>query len=582
VASRAQKLHRSSANRRDSLRTRFKHLQNSLFEPSHTVTDPYVRRACRIMAMVLFANVVLSITTAICLLLDPDFLGSYTPLLALTSFVFIVTSFSGYRSCKRGNHTFAAQLFCLSIVVLSLGLAYPSASTFQLTFSYFVVLGVFISSVFLTPRFSVAMVALSVIVLLMYAWISPIATLRDVAFGPLFFISLVCTSILLLMVYRNQIEQARLAEAHTREQLLRTLVDNIPAFIYVKNLQGEYVLSNRAHYEASGFTHEHEIIGKTVFDTQPAEYAQRFHDDDLRVLRNEMSQLTIEETTQDAKGKKMVVDTTKVPLRDAQGTVNALLGITWDMTQQKAIDEQIRQHALLENALKNERELGELKTMMMHTISHEFRTPLAIAVTATEMLERYYDRMPPERRAESLQRIRTNALHVSSMLDDVTSLLKMQGGYLAFHPIAPFDLVKFMQALIQDFTKTQVVPPQLVLRTHGELNAIRADDRLLRNIVVNLLSNAIKYSPSGYPIRIECRRSGDSLIVIVADEGIGIAEQHLEKIFEPFYRAENVAHINGTGLGLKIVHDCVKIYGGTIAVDSTLGMGTTFTVTLPA
>ena len=111
--------------------------------------------------------------------------------------------------------------------------------------------------------------------------------------------------------------------------------------------------------------------------------------------------------------------------------------------------------------------------------------------------------------------------------------------------------------------------------------AALADESLLRHILLNLLSNAVKYSPPGDPVMFRATRSGNSLVFVVRDEGIGIPEQDLPALFETFRRGSNVGQTPGTGLGLVIVKQSVELHRGTITVESSEGGGTTFTVEIP-
>jgi len=107
------------------------------------------------------------------------------------------------------------------------------------------------------------------------------------------------------------------------------------------------------------------------------------------------------------------------------------------------------------------------------------------------------------------------------------------------------------------------------------------DEMLVSRILLNLISNAVKYSPNGGEVRLELDRQGDWLVLRVHDQGVGIHEEDLENIFEPFFRAEDARAIKGTGLGLSIVKDCVERHQGRISVQSVYGRGSTFIVELP-
>ena len=107
------------------------------------------------------------------------------------------------------------------------------------------------------------------------------------------------------------------------------------------------------------------------------------------------------------------------------------------------------------------------------------------------------------------------------------------------------------------------------------------DKKLMRQILSNLVSNAVKYAPTDKPITVSLERAHDSLVLSVRDEGIGVPEEDLKHLFAPFHRAANVGSISGTGLGLTIIQEAVELHGGTIAVESQVGIGTTVTVTIP-
>ena len=113
------------------------------------------------------------------------------------------------------------------------------------------------------------------------------------------------------------------------------------------------------------------------------------------------------------------------------------------------------------------------------------------------------------------------------------------------------------------------------------LDMIMADEGLLRLVIANLLSNAIKYSPSGTEILLEMLEQDNWRILRVRDYGIGISQEDIKHLFEPYHRGKNAENVKGIGLGLKIAKDFVELHGGQIEVESTIGEGTTFTVLIP-
>jgi PAS domain S-box-containing protein len=257
----------------------------------------------------------------------------------------------------------------------------------------------------------------------------------------------------------------------------------------------------------------------------------------------------------------------------------ASLVIAQDVTARKQAEIANRERETMAIALAKERELGEIRSLFMRTVSHEFRTPLATIMTATDMLDTYAHRLSLERRAESADTIRREIKRLEQMLRDMMDILRIQDQHLALDP-KPLDLEQFFYELINDFRRTAPEHP-IDVDIHVAESGVRGDERLLRYIVGNLVSNAIKYSPPNRPIGVKVEQNSGSLHLKVRDQGIGIKPEEQQRLFEPFYRGSNVNEISGTGLGLKIVHDCVHLYQGSIAVESEVGFGTTFTVTLP-
>jgi PAS domain S-box-containing protein len=234
----------------------------------------------------------------------------------------------------------------------------------------------------------------------------------------------------------------------------------------------------------------------------------------------------------------------------------------------------------LRRALEQERELGELKSRFVSMVSHEFRTPLGITMSAVELLRNYLDRLPKDKLAELLNDIHSSTLRMSGLMEQVLLLGRVEAGRVAFQS-APLQL-KTLGARLTDETHsaTQHKCP-IEFRAEGKLAGARGDEALLRHIFSNLLSNAVKYSCAGRPVEFELRREGGDAAFMVRDRGIGIPEADQARLFEAFHRGGNVGEITGTGLGLLIVKRCVEMHRGTITFDSHAGEGTTFTVRLP-
>jgi signal transduction histidine kinase len=309
--------------------------------------------------------------------------------------------------------------------------------------------------------------------------------------------------------------------------------------------------------------------------------------ENARVLKGEMI-VEQEREVETLDGGRYTLVTTKVPLRNEQGEIVGLVGRTRDITRQKEAQrqalEQARQQEQLSAALEQEIQLSELKTIFMNLISHEFRTPLARIRSAAEMIERYHDRMSAEGRMERLTVIQQAVDQLKAMLEDITMVLQFQADTAILNYTAA-DAAALTREIIHELIGT-TGERSIILETEGEVGAVRIDVRLFRYIARNLISNALKYSSAASVVEVTLARArhsdgGDRLILTVRDHGIGMDEETRQHIFEPFYRGKNTGSVAGTGLGLKIVHDCVTLQRGSIDVDSAPGAGTTITVSLP-
>ncbi len=254
-------------------------------------------------------------------------------------------------------------------------------------------------------------------------------------------------------------------------------------------------------------------------------------------------------------------------------------GVIWaflDITERKKSEEDTRE------ALEQQRALNELRTRFVAMTSHEFRTPLSGILSAEELLRHYGSRLPEPEKLEILDSIAAGVKRMTGMLDRVLLLGKADAQMLEFEPHL-LDLQKLCHQLVEEARNQQ---PDSLCELQLDYSAGMAeglyDEKLLRHIFSNLLSNAVKYSPLGGLVLFRVRAEQDVTVMEVVDEGIGIPEDELPHLFESFHRASNVGTIQGTGLGLAIVRNAVDIHGGTIAVSSSAGSGTTFTVRLPA
>jgi signal transduction histidine kinase len=251
---------------------------------------------------------------------------------------------------------------------------------------------------------------------------------------------------------------------------------------------------------------------------------------------------------------------------------------TAELTEANRRLDEGREEAL--RLLAQERELRELKSDFVSLVSHEFRTPLEIIMSSADNLQRYHDRLPPEKRTELLQTINKAVRRMSGMMEEALVLGRLETYGMKFKE-RPFDFHGFCRRVCDEIESATSRRCPIHLALDGTPEHANGDESIVRHIFTNLLSNAVKYSTAGQTVEFTVTSHGENALFRVSDQGCGVPLADQKRLFQAFHRGSNVRQIPGTGLGLLIVRRCVELHRGTIAFTSTEGQGTTFTVELP-
>ncbi len=220
----------------------------------------------------------------------------------------------------------------------------------------------------------------------------------------------------------------------------------------------------------------------------------------------------------------------------------------------------------------------ERSRLLLPMAIHDLRNPLAVIKTSIDLLHRYGNRMSEEEREKRFENIVSNVHFMAKVFDDLLAMGKTDIQRVDAH-FQLLDLPAFCRSLVGEMAETS--SRQVLFESTGECTPVSSDPALLRHILTNLLENALRYSPAGSTVTVTLDCQPEQAVLRVQDQGIGIPAKDLPHLFEPFFRGNNVTDVRGTGLGLTIVRQAVEALGGTIAVESAEGQGSTFTVTLP-
>ncbi|MBN1564437.1 MAG: PAS domain S-box protein [Anaerolineae bacterium] len=371
------------------------------------------------------------------------------------------------------------------------------------------------------------------------------------------------------IIQRKRMEQALRESEQRFQQLMQTAADAI----IIADSKGQIIYWNPAASSMFGYD-AHDTLGKSLDVIIP----QRLHEAHATSLQNfDPKQTTImgrsiEQVAQHKSGREFPVSLSVSSWQQRGATY--FTAIIRDITHQQ------RMEANLRKALAREVEVGEMRARILSMAAHDLRNPLAVIKTTSTLLAQYSDHFTADERTKRFGYIHTAVDTMVTLLDDLLTLGRAEAGKLTFDP-APFNLHEFCQHMLREAAMATGAGNRIDLVGADDCGEVVLDQKLLRHIVGNLLTNALKYSPVETRITCAVTCQEQRVTITIRDRGIGIPAADQVRLFEVFYRANNVGAVSGTGLGLAIVKQSVDLHGGTITFESVEQVGTTFTVTLP-
>ncbi len=378
-------------------------------------------------------------------------------------------------------------------------------------------------------------------------------------------------ALILDVTERKQLEET-LAQERT---LLRSMIDNVPDRMYAKDLESRFIIGNISVVRRMGLSRPDEVIGKTDFDFLPRETAARFRADELAIMQSGQPMINREEPLEQVDGIVTRWNlATKVPLRDSQGNIIGIVGVGREITELKRAEKELRQ------AKETAEQATRAKSEFLANMSHEIRTPMNAIVGLSHLALK--TELSAKQR-DYLNKIQSSAHALLGLLNDILDFSKIEAGKLEiektrFH----FDQVLNTVANVVTF-KVQEKGLEIFFRTAPDVPMELIGDPLrLGQVLINLVGNAVKFTEKGEIIvSTELVSRQDSQVELrfaVRDTGIGMTEEQRAKLFQPFIQADGsmTRKYGGTGLGLAISKELVERMGGTIGVESTPGVGSTF------
>ncbi|AFY85245.1 PAS domain S-box protein [Oscillatoria acuminata] len=370
----------------------------------------------------------------------------------------------------------------------------------------------------------------------------------------------------------NQIQ----AEKALRESeaKLKAILDNAPAGIFLKDLQGKIVLANQYILDLLQISEE-QCLGKTSAELIPGEFSEQIDAQERNLLENGVP-YSCEEYLPQPDGIHTYY-TVKLILHDLSGQPYGICGITTDISDRKRAE-----IALLE--AKEAAEAANLtKSAFLANMSHELRTPLNAILGFSQILAQDSSLNPPQR--EQIAIINSSGEHLLNLINDVLEISKIEAGRSALH-LSSFDfysLITGLEAMLQ--VKAASKGLQIIFDRDSVPQYITTDESKLRQVLTNLVGNAIKFTrEGGVSLRVRATELKETdlepasrfcFYFEIEDTGMGIAEEELPGLFTPFHQTATGRNASeGTGLGLSISRKFVQMMGGDIEVSSRLNVGT--------
>ncbi|CAA7615206.1 ATP-binding protein [Magnetospirillum sp. UT-4] len=414
----------------------------------------------------------------------------------------------------------------------------------------------------------------------------------------------------LKVVVRTAADRWRLGRSlESERRLLRALMDHSPDAIFFKDRELRFSRISPVQAAVLGVTSPDEVIGRTLSELVHDGRAGAVEEQERDIIDRGVGTIDKLESVVGADGATSWYSVSKVPVRD-DDEVSGLIGIARDVTKrkqaedflrraheelQKAVEErtawlrdEIRRRAMAEEQARSARDVAEAasraKTVFLANMSHELRTPLNAIIGFSELAETLMNEAELAKYGSYLGNITESAHHLLRVISDILDVSRIEVGKVTLRE-TEIDVGEVIQSAMRLAGHVAGVKGQtLAFRIADNFPRLRADERLVKQVLLNIVANATKFTPEGGHISVGALLREDGAVMItIEDDGVGIAADDIPVVLQPFGQVENTMapKHEGTGLGLPLAKGFMELHGGALAVHSAVGEGTRVTLVFP-
>lgn len=367
-------------------------------------------------------------------------------------------------------------------------------------------------------------------------------------------------------------------ELYTKSDL-EEILENTPLLAWIKDLEGRYIYVNKAYCDKIGLS-KNEIIGKRCRDILCEEDAAIIEEEDRKLIEERYS--IIDEEKLRLNNKLLLLFISKDIAVDIDGNAKYLYGMALDITENKRLEQEKKE-------LEKEIAAEHIRNEFFNNISHEFKTPINLLLSTTQLMNEHMknnniSNINEYKVKRYMEIIENNSYRLLKLTDNLIDMTQIDIGNYKL-TLENKDIISIVENVIltaSDYIGN--INSKIIFDTNIEEKIVACDQEKIEKIILNLLSNAIKYSnDSDNEIFVNMKSSENNIKISIKDNGIGIAEDKLQSIFEKFGQEDKSLsrRQEGSGLGLALVKSLVEMHDGTIEVKSKLGEGSEFIITLP-